>query len=323
MLSRKPAEPCPAISAGRARQRDDHSGSPRTMPDEKTKQERAKELVDSVLANTHESLKWSWQVVMGFALYTAVQETYHAMTSRPPMSTPELTLCSVIASFVFLPTFIRFFYGDNRYLDLHYSELRQWNSLEGYERDLETSLSKSRRLVDVLLLLSHGIVFAFLALAIPKPEMFFCFYGVLLLINCFWLYIVVRMNERIVIEPNGSGVKDLLRGLALHEMEQRTTSFPKRDAAARYWIKNNLWHLVIFVLLYLARTSPLEWNLVATWHRQAFLYLYVAACVSNSAFDLYYQWDFYLPKLDEVYREARKEAATVAQVLPRSPSSAA
>ena len=90
----------------------------------KPEQDRAKQLLDSVLANTHESLKWSWQVVMGFALYTAVQETYTAFTGPAPMPPDELGLCLAIAVLAFLPTFIRFFYGDNRYLDLHeYADL--------------------------------------------------------------------------------------------------------------------------------------------------------------------------------------------------------
>ena len=280
------------------------------MTSDNIEQERARQLVESVLANTHDSLKWSWQVVMGFALAAAVQSTYTALTSRPPMATQDFILCLVIASLVFLPTFIRFFYGDNRYLDLHYSELRQWNNYDGYEQDLETKLSVTRRLIDVLLLLSHGILFALLALAIPKPELFFCFYAALLLTNCLWLHKVVNLNETVIATRRPSGVRQLLAGA---DIEQRTTRSPRRDAAPRFWIKNNAIHLVIFFSIYFA------WDKTDNANRYIFMYAFVVACISNSIFDLYSQRDFYLPKLDQVYREARKEAGTIDPVRSEEP----
>lgn len=260
------------------------------------KRQRARALLDNVLDNTHESLKWSWQIVMGFALVSAVLEAYKVFFT--PSELPKIqTLHDQTFSFLvfllgFIPAFIRFFYGDNRYLDLHYLELRQWNDSETYLIDLK-HLSMTRRVVDVLLLLTHGIVFLFMGKALSNPEAFFGTYAVLMATNMLWLITTVNLNRTVTETPPPSEVKNLLVG-----RDKRETESPRRDRAPRFWIANNVVALLLFAGVYIAYIQ-FPWL-----GRYSLLYGCLGVCILNSGLDLGTQREFYWPRLDEIYKEA-------------------
>lgn len=266
------------------------------MPDirnDLSKEQRAFEFVNSILENTHSSLKWSWQIVMGFALITAVQQAYAALFEPSGFSDPELSFLLFV--FIFIPTFIRLFYGDNRYLDLHYLELRRWNNPEAYLHELRYQLSSHRRFIDIFLLLTHGALFIFLSKAIGKPEIFFFTYVALMIVNVLWLGLTVALNKRIRVVNAHSQVKSRLVG-----NDQRSTSTPRRDRSPRFWIKNNIVALLIFGLIYLLRSrSQVE--------DETFFGLFIVASLLNSGLDIATQWGFYFPNLDEVYEDALRE----------------
>ena len=149
-------------------------------------QKEANILLDSLLENTHSSLKWSWQIVMGFSMLAAAQEGFglilplmqYIRVFSPLDSAPAgfslfdcvFSLCLFVL--VFIPAFIRFVYGDNRYLDLHYLELTQLaedRSDESYLSELQR-FSGRRRMIDILLLLTHGVIFICLAKALGQTR---------------------------------------------------------------------------------------------------------------------------------------------------------
>jgi hypothetical protein len=254
--------------------------------DQEKQKELAKQRVEEVLSNTHDSLKWSWQVVMGFALYNAVQEVYIAFKgTNIHKLTHDHLLYALVSLLVFIPTFIRFFYGDNRYLDIHYSELRRrWQDLNSYVEVLDTKLSRGRRLIDVLLLLSHGILFAFLSCSISNPEVFFWFYLVLLLTNCFWLYTTKILNRKV----STTGTDETITV---------TQIVPKRDETLTFWLNNNLCHigfLGLFLLLFYHTNNGNQFLCIIAM---------IVCCTSNSFFDFCYQRGFYLPNLSLQFRK--------------------
>lgn len=267
------------------------------MPDIKddlSKERRAFEFVNSILENTHSSLKWSWQIVMGFSLVTAVQQAYAALFDTAGLSDPALSF--LLFLFIFIPTFVRLFYGDNRYLDLHYLELRRWNNKpEAYLHELRHQLSSHRRFIDIFLLLTHGELFIFLGKAIGKPEIFFAIYVALMIVNVLWLGLSVALNTRIRVVNFPSQVKSRLVG-----NDQRNTSTPRRDRSPRFWIKNNIFALLIFGSIYFLRMR-------GQIEEEAFFGLFIFTSLLNSGLDIVTQWGFYFPNLDEVYEDALQE----------------
>ena len=141
-------------------------------------------LLENLLKNTHESLKWAWQIVMGFSMVVAVHSCYvpflvvldklgivslESYAGQTP--TVQTSMMSLVLFFVvFMPTFVRFFYGDNRYLDLHYLELTHLANTKGAEEYLSelTQFSGRRRMTDILLLMTHGMIFIFLGNACQR-----------------------------------------------------------------------------------------------------------------------------------------------------------
>lgn len=199
----------------------------------------AQDQVDKILAKTHDSLKWSWLVVMGYALYNATEQAYlvvvRTIDGQAGPGTGEAYISVMIFVFVFLPTFIRFFFGDNRYIDDQYSELRRdlrkWTRKDSTkpEHDILVRLSRSRkrRGLDSINLLAHGIIFALLSLAIGRPRLFFVLYAALLLVNCLFLFLTIQLNQMVTTKvrdyPGGSD----------HDGEIETVSLrSKRDEAS-------------------------------------------------------------------------------------------
>ena len=101
-------------------------------------------------------------------------------------------------------------------------------------------------------------------------------------------------------------MKSLLLGTEVLEVRA-----PSRNTALRVWRDNNFLHILVMAFVaglwhYLWVTNP------QCSERRVFLILLVVTCVSNSAFDLYKMRDFYIPKLDEIYKQAQEESKRIA-----------
>jgi len=209
---------------------------------------------------------------------------------------------------VFLPTFIRFFYGDNRYLDQHYLELILLASY-GNDGEFENELAAMhgrRRFFDILLLIFHGFVFVFMGNALKNPELFILIYAFLMLTNLLWLRANVKWNQTKETVIEGEGIK-LIR--------KEVYVYPDRDRAPRFWIKNNLWHfLILGVLIYL------HYNAHGI-DRSLYLALSIFCCVSNSAFDLWKTWFFYFPNVQQLGKDKETTARRSSNQQPIKGSS--
>jgi hypothetical protein len=258
--------------------------------------EMAQIRINEVLENTHASLKWSWQIVMGFALVEAVKLEYATIYDGGFLRTDAQFISFFLFCLVFMPVFFRFFYGDSRYLDLHYLELRLKRESAEYLSELKHKLSLTRRLVDILLLLTHGTIFIFLGQSLNQPDRFLAWYGTLMVSNCIWLAASVRMNVRVARKKELSVIDDPTSGQVRRETKILTEkTFPRRDDAPKFWICNNM---ICFLVLAIA------WSCYQNAHlgRVGFLALCISVCIANSLADVIKMRHFYFPDWDSVVR---------------------
>jgi hypothetical protein len=278
-----------------------------------------------VLAKAQESIKWPWFVIMGYALYNATEESYKVILRQSDASTNppiddihySLILPLLIAIFVFLPTFIRFFFGDTRYIDEQYAELRQRLKDDNNEEVTELlSRSRFRRGLDAIFLLCHGITIALLSLAISRPELFFVFYWLLLSLNCVFLFTTIQVNKIPTNSPDSTSARN-----PYQEIHYKA---PRRDAAVKFWLWNNLIFWFMFAALYWFWERLEHVERLRLVCRNWFLYGFVVLFLLNSVIDLVKQLDFYLPKLALIDKEApsNAEAPSVTPLAIVSASSA-
>lgn len=227
---------------------------------------RQKEQLKLAVKNIHQSLKWLWQLMMVLSLLLATSTIYSNIFSQ---SSAILPFFFFILGY--LPVFIRFYFGINQYLDTQYLQPSQATSFEDYLLEIKLKLSKTRRLLDILLLLSHSIVFVFWAHSIATIPVFIIFYVVLLVLNITFLYLFKVTADR------------------------RNKNFSTTDPAPAFWIKNNLIHL--FILTFVV--------LIADWLGATNSLWYALVCLtllaSNSAFDLRHTRFYYFPNLAKKY----------------------
>jgi hypothetical protein len=231
-----------------------------------------RETLNEVLRNLHGSLKWYWQVVMGLAMVKAVDTLYSILFDE--IGTEKM-VATLIFSCAFLPTFIRFFFGDSRYLDEHYIELRKWRPIDEYLAETPKKISKGRIVLDIGSLLIIGLLFVFMARSLSHPAIFFASYWALLLFNIVWLTITLR--------------------LAVDQVQTKSV-LQERYRAPRLWIKNNLWHMILMgpCLFVMLRTPD-----SLSWKTLSMEFLLIALCVSNSTFDFGRTGYYYFPSLDK------------------------
>ncbi len=236
---------------------------------------KAQESLKAILEHIHQSLKWSWQIVMGFSLVAATQEVYMAIYEPVGIDYPVISACFFV--FAFIPIFVRFYFGDSRYLDEHYLEFRVWKDVDIFMADLRAKLSKTRRALDIVLLLTHGIFFVFLAKSINNPYLFVINYFFLLVLNVMWLHIIARVEAK----------KNKKYGI--EREENSIINYP------RIWVINNIIHIVIL-------GGILGFQFYYSWFENSVLYWWCLVIIaSNSGWDLYLTRLFYFPDLNEEY----------------------
>ena len=227
-----------------------------------------RETLNEVLRNIHGSLKWYWQVVMGLSMVKAVDNFYvFLFEGKPPPSTRDIAEFSSL--FVaFLLIFIRFYFGDSRYLDEHYIEYRRWRPIPEYLEDIPRKISKQRTYLDVVMLMIIAILFVFMAKSLSHPTIFFATYFTLLVNNIIWLSFTIYLNSN-----------------------QRPTNIVKQERydAPRIWIINNFIHSLL-MLSFLLPVLSINHSV----QRISLLIL----CVTNSIVDFMLTSSYYFPKLD-------------------------
>lgn len=248
--------------------------------------------LNEVLKNLHGSLKWYWQVVMGLAMVKAVDTLYISLFDKICAESEIAVLCFLCA---FLPTFIRFYFGDSRYLDEHYIEYRKWRPIDEYLADMCNKVSARRMVLDIALLMVIGIGFVFMARSLPRPRIFYSTFTVLMLFDMVWLSLTLRLSS------------NQAKTSIMHQ---------ERYDAPNFWVKNNFFHLVLMVpcLFWEFYTPKIR---VYTFNVSAQELILLALCVSNSIFDFAYTYDYYFPKLDAAHDKRLREVADDANKAPQ------
>lgn len=243
-----------------------------------------RETINEVLKNLHGSLKWFWQLVMGFAMMQAISMVSITLLENPGENSWVPTALFIVA---FVPTFIRFYFGDARYLDMHYIENRRRRPVEKFFPEVNVRISAMRWWIDVVLLLAHGIIFVLLARLLgTNTLLFFCFYVGLLLINVFYLLWTRRLA------PSG-------------RPRRRLRDVPRTDGPV-WWIVNNTSHSILMTALIIwsyIQPVPLEslfWpvSLVQIDGPSLQYFFLLCLCATNSIVDFVITRDWYFPSLD-------------------------
>jgi len=232
-----------------------------------------RDTLNEVLRNIHGSLKWYWQVVMGLSMVKAVDNLYVIwFEGKPPPSLIEkASFSSLFVAFLLI--FIRFYFGDSRYLDEHYIEYRKWRPIPEYLEDIPHKISKQRTSLDVLMLMIIAILFVFMAKSLSHPRIFFVTYFALLVLNICWLCCTMYLNSN-----------------------QRPTNIVKQERydAPKIWIINNF--INSFLMLPFLNIAPSLAILTTNQSVQHIVLLIL--CVTNSIFDFMLTLSYYFPRLD-------------------------
>jgi len=241
------------------------------------KRDDPRETLNEVLRNIHGSLKWYWQVVMGLSMVKAVDNFYvFLFEGKPSPSTIEIASFSSL--FVaFLLIFIRFYFGDSRYLDEHYIEYRKWRPISEYLEDIPHKISKQRAYLDVGMLMIIAILFVFMAKSLSHARIFFATYFTLLVFNIIWLIFTIYLNSN-----------------------QRPTNIVKQERydAPRIWIINNFFHSFFMLPFLLPFLNIVPSFSILTTNSSVQHIALLVLCVTNSILDFKLTSSFYFPRLD-------------------------
>jgi hypothetical protein len=234
-------------------------------------------LIRAVLENLHDSLKWLWLIIMGLSLVNAVEVYARLLEPRNVENVSGLVnmffVEHTIVFISFILVFIRFYFGDSRFLDLSYKETQ-------YSRGLKAELDKyggRKRALDIMLLLNHGIFFYFMSFYIGNPAYYSYFFVILMIVNVFWLLlqVIAGINAKYP-EP------DPLIGNM------------KGQRVLLTWIVNNLLFVIIIS------------NVIFSELSQRML-ICIALTIANSIADLCFTWKYYFPPLRELCERGYSE----------------
>lgn len=274
----------------------------------------------------HDTLKTIWIVVMGAAVANAVvigskqtlcSASFLQLTGGTAGSSctaagqpPLIQALLLLVAYIFV--FIRFFYGDNRYVDWKYhhslvlvdSLLRDKGGSSGSGNadsdvhEFSTSLqgfTSARQAVDVYFLIFQSILFVALSEAIVSPPSFFALFAVLLATNVVWL-IIGLIFPRDYAAPI----------LQAHGLNPGAYSLnPKLPASI--WIGNNLVALVLMAL----SLTPVARGLFTPLGDPVFSAL-LAVVMLNNLISLTLAHPFYFPSGGEIFRELLRASPRLA-----------
>lgn len=252
-----------------------------------------KELLLGLLHNTHESLKWMWQIVMGAALVIAVQSTYpsveiifNSIIDDQVIIKSQNIETIIIFCIGFLPLYFRVFYGDSRFIDLSYME-----AVILKNRNMDKSVNFSQftgfsRFLDISSLIIHAILFIYLSSSLDKPLMFIYLATFFLIFNSLWLVLIIVRNDFLIRIPNLKNYTQRMYARVLDSCNEK----PRNDAIL-FWVINNITHSVVLIgVIILTQYYNLE---------ELFIYLAAFFLLTNSVIDLVVTWEFYFPNFQE------------------------
>ncbi len=243
----------------------------------------------TILDNAHSTFKILWQILMGLAIAICIHEfnKEFMIFKNSNQSFWESNFPYNISLFlIFILTFIRFFWGDSRYIDFHYSEFsRDYNNnSKDFLIDELSKLSGGRMFFDIVLLIIHGIIFVFLGFAISDNNYFFSVYAILMFSNCFWLTYNSHLRvKKIKGKPNEAD---------MYENETGNYSVPSKYYPTR-WIKINLVALLLMILSYAYLRNNMN----------VFHLSLVIICLLDCFADFLFTWRFYAPDLVDVMKK--------------------
>lgn len=251
-----------------------------------------KELLFGLLHNSHDSLKWMWQIVMGASLVIAVQTSYEDIRLLLMLFEKEnnnIIINSVnvvlLLILVYIPLFFRVFYGNNRYIDLNYTEVlisKQKNFNRIIHLNQFTGLS---RFIDILSLILHGILFIILGSVINEPILFIYTMLIFLVINILYLLFVVFKNNIKIHKPN---LKHFTQ--RMYDARKKHLKEKPRNDALLFWIINNFIHMLLLIITLIFSN---------TLGNILMIYISIIILFSNSIFDIFYTWEFYFPDVEK------------------------
>ncbi|TVL96577.1 MAG: hypothetical protein CV087_23620 [Candidatus Brocadia sp. WS118] len=244
-------------------------------------EEEKNKFIFITLANLHNSLKWLWQVIMAIALVSAVwgySQSLNINNSENIFDFLAMFLNIELLVFTsFILAFIRFYFGDSRYLDISYSE-----TLHQYGLEIAiTKFSGTKSFLDILLLLTHGMFICLMSFYINAPLVYLYFFVGFLIANVIWLTIqyrhkfhIVSSRERLYREAQKKALKDpyILQG----------------GKPLKRWSINNSIFIVLLLIVILYNIEPT-------------IHIGITLCILNSLFDFIYTWRYYFPNLSKLY----------------------
>lgn len=225
------------------------------------------DLVFEILKNTHSSLKWVWQILMGLALANAIRVFSFAINPaliENPLDILGAFYCeSSLVFFSFSLIFIRIFFGDSRYLDLNYLETQYHYGLKAELGSFNTI----RRFFDIVLLILNGTLVFMLSQFINETNTYISLFILLMAANIVWLMLAF------IIQRESNKKEILIGGL-------------KRNAPLLRWSINNFVFSVAVILW--INHSP-KGTIIA-----------ILLTIFNSFADFLVTWPFYFPDLKKI-----------------------
>jgi hypothetical protein len=197
----------------------------------------------------------------------------------------------VLFLFIYTPLFLRVFFGDSRYLDLHYGQLRALHSRDAYE-GLSKRLSKWTRFWDLVYIFLMASQFLALGQFLNDLGTFSISYGVVIGINViFHCFFIARSNLK---RPflKAFNIPTLTKRLETHEIyqdDQGKTDVRPRDKVLVGWLANYVLHFTILIVLVVCYFQYALQDAI-------FVGLLGVIGVASTAYDLYYSWSFYFPR---------------------------
>jgi len=251
------------------------------------------DLISAILQNIHESLKWLFQLVMALAMVNAIRVYGDSLDTLIIHNPYDFIIIffniNTIVFISFIIVFVRFYFGDARYLDLSYLETQYFYGL----RDEIARFSGWKRFADIVLLLSHGICFFLMSSYMQSPRNYLYFFVLLLIVNITWLVLQLIFK-----------FGDLFTELIGLKVE-KSTSYRKirKEVLMGYmenykplliWVTNNAAFVIFLLLLFLISNQNYA------------LYIALGLTFANSLVDLFSAWKYYFPNLENIYYDSLK-----------------
>lgn len=276
----------------------------------------------------HDSIKWAWIVILGGGLLKALYElsglapcyakTVFGWISVPldsatftawtDMQCPSHVLMeALLLFFVFALTIVRFFLGNNRYLDAKYIETMNFfeeayqkmeNRREFFWEQYKLVVSRYRRrdlAFDVFFVIVNGSILIIIGSNIKYVDIFVFSYAILLLFDSLWLFLSIKFSK---VRHTKFWAKFIT--------EKRYIEDVTADSAPRKWILNNTIHAVLMIAAVFLLTPSDECSGIDFWHDYFPLFFFLL--FSNCALDFFLSMNVYFPRIEGIHRNLSNPA---------------